>query len=79
MYEIQIASLTAQVQSMETEASGQIDTEALKAALREFAASSDFDGHFSNIAEIMHLTLTEQRRVIANRQRQLDDDPEDPR
>lgn len=79
MYETQIASLTAQVQSMETEASGQIDTEALKPALREFAASSDFDGHFSNIAEIMHLTLTEQRRVIANRQRQLDDDPEDPR
>lgn len=79
MYETQIASLTAQVQSMEAEASGQIDTEALKAALREFAASSDFDSHFTHIAEIMHLTPTEQRRVVANRQRQLDDDPEDPR
>ena len=64
---------------MEAEAGGQIDAEALKAAIHEFAASSDFDGLFPHIAEIMHLTPTEERRVMANRQRQLDDDPEDPK
>ena len=31
------------------------------------------------IAELLHLTPMEQRRVIAARQRHLDDDPDDPR
>lgn len=104
MYATQITSLTAQVDSMEQEAAGQIDTAgdstrkshhhnttpviflerllvftALKSAIHEFAASSDFEIHFPHIASVLHLTPTEERRVMANRQRQLDDDPEDPR
>jgi len=79
LYATQVASLQAQVQSMEAEAAGTIDAAELKPAIVEFAASSDFDAHFAPIAELLHLTPMEQRRVIAARQRHLDDDPDDPR